>query len=251
LQKAVFISTLLLGAQGCFGSLILQSATQSTGTGLGTEPTILTIQASSSGTTETGCVGYNSNQVGTFFTAAGACNITATNDVKTGAGQIGPQTLSSASLTSASNLAIVLNATQTSAGPITLTGLQMSIFNPTTGAVLFTTDAFSCVAAGLGSAPGQCTFPTTATGIGKSGYVFALDSKEAAAAAAAFASGGNVVGLSASFSNTNGGPETFYLGNLSGTAPGPTPTPEPGTWFLTFAGLGLVSTRFIRKAARS
>jgi len=248
-QFAISIA-MLFGVQASFASLILQSPIQANGTGLGTEPTILTIQGTGNATSETGCVGLDSTgavATGVFFDVNGRCT-TGTNDTKTGAGQIGPQTLSAGGVTSASNFAIVFNADQSAAGPITLTGLQATFYSPT-GTKLYTTSGFSC--AGLASSPG-CTFPTTNSGIGKSGYVFVLDSAQANAAtlAGAFNNPLNIVGVSGSATTVNGGAETFYLANTTGTAPGPSPTPEPGTWFSMVMGLGLVGLATLRRRSR-
>ena len=238
-------------SQLAFGSLILNSAMQVAGTGLGTEPTLLTIQANGNAATEIGCVGSTSSAIGTTFNSAGVCQSGA-NDVKTGASQIGPQTLASAGVTSASDFAIVFNADQPAGGPITLTGLTAAFYT-STGAFLYETSGFSCTAAGV---PG-CNFPATSSGIGKSGFLFTLDSAQAAAATAAgvFSTTSTIVGLSASASNVGGGPETFYLAAFSGGGGGGGgggQTPEPATWTMIGGGLLLVTVgSYRRKGTRS
>jgi hypothetical protein len=238
LNKAVLFGTVLLAAQSSFGSLVLQSPVQQSGSGLGTEPTLLTIHNNT--TVEAGCAGFSTT--GTSFGAfpgatAGVCQGSA-SDVLTGAGQIGPQTLLSAGVTSASNFGIVFNAAQTSGGPITLTGLTVAFYSPT-GTLLYQTNGLSCAAA-LGTA--ACNLTATQQGTGLAGYVFVLDTAQANAAtsAGAFSSQNNRVGISGSVSNANGGNETFYLATATPTAPGPQPTPEPSTWIMSIAGLILV-----------
>jgi hypothetical protein len=98
-----------------FGSLILSSANFVSGTGLGTEPTLLTIQDSP---TEIGCVGSTSSQIGSTFNASGVCG-GSSGDVKTGASQTAPQTIGTIT---ANTFGIVFNADQPAGGPITLTG---------------------------------------------------------------------------------------------------------------------------------
>ena len=213
-----------------FGSLILSSANFVSGTGLGTEPTLLTIQDSPG---EIGCVGSTSSQTGSTFNASGVCS-GSNADVKTGASQIGPQTIGTIT---ANTFGIVFNADQTSGGPITLTGLTASFYD-STGKFLYQTSGLSCAQAGVLN----CAFTNTAPGVGKSGYLFGLDAaqRQAAVAAGAFSSPTNIVGLSASASGANGGPETFYLANVPGGVVVLSATPEPSTLFLAVSGLVLV-----------
>src|SRR5436309_1026467 len=86
-QKTAMFILAIASTPAAFGSLILSNANFVAGTGLGTEPTILTIQNSPG---EIGCVGSTASNTGSTFDANGICNGT-NADVKTGAGQIGPQ----------------------------------------------------------------------------------------------------------------------------------------------------------------
>jgi len=219
--------------QTASASLVLTSPIAVTGTGLGTVATILTIQDTN---TEIGCVGATSSQIGNTLT--GPCTGSGA-DVKTGTSQIGPQPLTAAGVTSASNFAIVFNADQPSGGPITLTGLTATFYS-STGTLLYQTVGFSCP--GLASSP-TCTFPETFSGIGKSGFVFGLDTTQALAATTAGVfnpANGTVVGLSASLSGSSGGPETFSLGTVAGTTGGGggggSQTPEPESLVLAASG---------------
>jgi hypothetical protein len=232
-------------AQSSFGSLILSSTTFSDGTGLGNEPTILTIHGN--GGTEIGCVGATSSNTGTGYNATGVCQ-SGTNDTQTGSSQIGPVALSAAGSTvSASNFGIVFNASEPGGSGITLTGLTAAFYT-STGVFLYETSGLSCLAA-LGTT--ACAFTNTDTGAGKSGYVFVLDAAQQTAANAAhvFDNQSNIVALSASATNAEGGNETFYLATTSGTGtPGPTAfSPEPTTWVLTLAGVGLVALGSVRR----
>ena len=81
------------------------------------------------------------------------------------------------------------------------------------------------------------TFPTTFTGIGNQGFVFRLNTAEAATLQGLLTPLSSTdlaalrIGLSASASDATGGPETFNLATI-------TAVPEPGT--LLFAGTALV-----------
>lgn len=247
MNKFVLIGT-LFAVQSSFGSLILTSPIAVSGTGLGTEPTLLTIQSQGSSSTEAGCVGSTSTQIGTSFNASGVCT-GASGDVLTGTSQIGPQTLAAAGITTASTFGIVFNAAEPGGDSITLTGLTASFYS-STGTFLYQTSGFSC--AGLGA---TCTFPSTATGTGKSGFLFSLDTAQqaAATAAGAFSSSSNLVGLSASASSATGGNETFYLANISGSGGGGGggQVPEPGTMMLTGGVLVGLGSFLKRKVVRS
>lgn len=250
-MRAGFIGTMILAGlcQTASASFVLVTPVSVSGTGLGTVATILTIQDTSS---EIGCVGATSSQTGSTFTG-GLCTGSSA-DVKTGASQIGPQPLTAAGVTSASNFAIVFNADQPSGGPITLTGLTASFYN-STGTLLYQTAGFSCP--GLASAP-NCTFPQTFSGIGQSGFVFGLDSAQSAAATAAGvfnSANGTRVGLSASLTGSAGGPETFSLGTIPGTTGGGggggSPTPEPESLVLALSGgILLLSAKLLARRWR-
>lgn len=202
-------------------SLVLQSPQDFQGSGLGNVNTILTIQSPGNSTTETGSVGR----------AVGNPNDVRTGDFQSGASQTLTRTISSLGVTSAADLRVVFNALEPGnlQNSILLNNLQLNIYS-SAGALLFNSGAFTPI-----------NFGDTFTGAGNSGFVFALDAAQAAAAqAAAFdvGFGNNFIGLAASASNATGGFETFFVtSGGSGTVP-PAAIPEPGT--LALAGFGLL-----------
>jgi hypothetical protein len=193
------------------------------GTGLGAVPTVLTIQSPGNTTTEQGSVAWN----GTTNVVTG--DTIAINQTRT---------IAEAGATSASNLRIVFNPNEPGNAPdnsITLNSLVMTIYSAT-GQSLFTASM----------APAPQTFSPTLTGVGRSGHVFGLDAAQAAQAqTTAFAGAfqNNRIGLSASASNAQGAPDTFWVGNFGGQGgPGGLPPlvgviPEPGTVALLATGL--------------
>ena len=207
------------------------------GSGLGTVATILTMQSPGSGSLESGSVsrsgGADVKSDTGVVAGAGTTNV---GNVKTGASQTLTQTFGGNGITKASQVAIVFNADEPSGNSITLTGLQMSVFNGNT-------DIFDAHLAA------SVSFPTTFTGIGKEGFVFRLDTTQAAALQTVLngLTSAEVaalrLGLSASASDATGGPETFNLATITAVPVTLTAVPEPGT--LLFAVTALVGLSFL------
>jgi hypothetical protein len=232
--STVGAATLLaLAAASAQASLVLISPEDFNGTGLGDVNTILTISSPGSSTFESGSVAFGDVTSG---------------DVKTGDSQTQTRTLGDLGVTSASSLRVVFNALEpgSEANSVTLADLVLNIYSPT-GTVLFTSGAFTPV-----------TFNDTLTGAGNSGFVFGLDAAQQAAAAAAFGTGfeSNVVGLSATAGcndaspagcqGATGGFETFFVANSLTPA-----IPEPSTYALILAGLGIMGFVAKRRGNRS
>jgi hypothetical protein len=196
------------------------------GTGLGAVNTVLTIQHSP---TEQGCVGFTgvTDVIGNFSNAG--CTAAANTDVKTGASQTQTRTLSEAGVTTGSSFAILFNPDQPGGAGISLDGLVAGFYS-STGTLLMT-------AVYTGTNP--LNFPTTETGIGKSGFEFALNATEASQLQGLISTNGlaNIhVGLAASAGlplDAAGGPETFFIFNRQLA----TVVPEPSTTVLMATGL--------------
>lgn len=203
------------------------------GSGLGTVSTILTMQSPGSGSLESGSVsrsgGADVESDTGVLASGGTTNV---GNVKTGASQTLTQALGGNGITKATQIGIVFNAAEPGGNSIALTGLQMSVFN---GSV----DIFDAHLAT------SMNFATTFTGIGKQGFVFRLDTPQAAALQALLDAltpatvAALRIGLSASAGDATGGPETFNLATI-------TAVPEPGTLLFAVtavAGLSFVAWR--------
>ena len=145
--------------------------------------------------------------------------------------------------TSATNLQILLNINEANGGnkgPITINSLVLSAYDES-GNTVFSTDL----------AAGPLTLDQIRGGQGANAdYAFGLDSEAAARLQAALAANSNLrLGLEATLSNVQGGPERF---RFSGSA-GSEPVPEPATMVLLGTGLaGLAGAiRKRRNAAKS
>lgn len=209
---SLLFGTALALSASAHASLELLGPIDQVGTGLGAVETILTLQSPANSTTEAGSVAWDGTQ-----------------DVLTGDTIAINKTLTFAEvpIQHASELVIVFNPVEpgnTTDNTITLTSLTVDFFSAS-GTLLFTSGA-------LANAP--LVFPITDLGTGKSGFAFALDSTQAATAEAlAFGANYNPlnrIGLSASLIDATGGHETFFG----------VPIPEPETYAMMLAGLGLM-----------
>ena len=130
-----------------------------------------------------------------------------------------------AGITSASDLGIVFNISQTGASDVaTLNGFYLDVFDLNGNSVYGTT---TCVGCGANYAPVQ-------NGTGGAGYLFTLDAAATAALAAFFANPSQYyLGAHGSVGLANGGQENFYFQPVEA----PAPVPEPGTLVLMGTGL--------------
>ena len=222
-----------LGAAPAHAMLVLVAPQDFQGTGLGSVNTVLTLSSEGSSSFEQGSVSRTE----------GSTDDVLTGDAMSGASQTLTRTIDSLGITSASDLRVVFNAIEPGNGlnSITLTDLRLSIYSPT-GQELFNS----------GSLLSSIDFADTFTGAGNSGFVFALDAAQAAAAQAlGFGSdfGDNRIGLYASLSDATGGPETFFVASAGGSVT--PPIPEPETYALMLAGLGVVGFVASRRRRQS
>jgi len=180
------------------------------GTGLGAVDTILTITSPANTTTESGSVAWDG-----------------TTDVTSGDTQAINQTLLVSGLgATSSDLRIVFNPVEpgTDTNGITLEDMVATIYSPT-GVALWNSGTFTPI-----------SFSTTDLGNGQSGFLFGLDTTQAAEAQA-FWDPNNRVGLLATATDATGGHETFF--GLAAVVP------EPSTYAMLLGGLGLLG--FIAK----
>ena len=216
-------AVMALVSTSSYANLILLGETPISGTGLGAVNTILTIQSPGNSSFESGSVGL----------APGGAQVL-TGNAKPSSTVL---PFSALGITDASHLRVIFNAAEPGANSIILDSLVLNMFNPI-GELLFNTS--------YTSAPH--TFANTFSGTGNTGFAFALDEASAAAMQSLLSlpgAGNFLLGLSASASMATGGQETFFMANAI------SPVPEPETYALMLAGLGLMGFVGRRRAKKS
>jgi len=219
-KLALAVAAALGFASSANASLTLIAPENFSGTGLGAVNTILTIQSPANTSTEFGIVEWN----GSVDVITGATALT-------GASQTQTRLLSDLGITSASTLRVVFNASEPGGDAITLNGLTLTIYNAN-GSTFFTAPLDH-----------PYDFADTQTGTGNSGFVFGLNGTETTQLQTLLNPlGGNFSSLRAGLfgvaSNATGGNETFFMANS--TALPPTAIPEPETYAMMLAGLGML-----------
>lgn len=224
LTKAALAATAfaaLFAAVPAQADLVVVSAPQQQGQGIGAQFTVLTLQGRGQSTTESGVVNFNGSISG---------------DVQPGASQSRNFTFADLAITNASQLGLIVNLAEPgSENPpsVVATAAPASSFAALAGTV--TLNVFSAMGVLLEqhSLAAQTLFQI-AGGVGGSGILLGLTGAEAAQLNATILAnpGTEVFTVGATFANAEGGNDVIQAVRLT------SPVPEPETYALMMAGLG-------------
>ncbi|SRR5258705_4727465 len=206
-----------LAATPAKAELVLLNGVTLSGQGIGAALTALTLQQQAGSTTESGGVNFDGSVFG---------------DAKTGASQSTTFTFANLGISSASQLALIVNLTEnddtvTTAGPYSITLTAFSA-----NGLVFQTHTTDI---------GQ-VLTEVGGGVGGSGLVFGLDATEQAQLDAFILANAGIekFALSATFAGAQGGNDVIQAAQLTAAIP------EPSTWamlILGFAGVGFMAYR--------
>ena len=219
-------------------SLVYNAALLAPAQGFGTAPRDLTLQ--DNGTVvppESGCVSVGAGGAISFGACIGDAQVFMGNGVSNQNGttempnpladdaKYGIPTTGSLGITTASQIGILFNATEPQGDSVNVIDLTLKFYT--------STGTF------LGAIDGQQNFISSNPGNGVAGFTFVVDAAQQSTVNGWLAIGGSgtTLALEASILDYSGGPETFLIYNLGA----PPPIPEPETYALMLAGLGVVA----------
>lgn len=236
LALAAGLVTLLALAAPATAGLVYDNAILTPAQGFGTAPRMLTLQGTGQDSFESGGLGWDGSAIvfgsvladeSAVFMGNGVVNQTGTSTLPHALNdnqKYGVPTTGSLGITSASQIAVLFNATEPSGNSVWVTDLTLKFF--TAGGAL------------LGAIDGSFNFADSNPGNGVAGFTFVVDALQQPMVDSWLAKGGadTRLALEASLANFAGGPETFRIYNLAATPP----VPEPQTYALMLAGLGVM-----------
>lgn len=210
-------------------NLVLQSTVDLTGQGIGAQFTVLTLQSPGSSTTESGGVAFSGTPFG---------------DAMTGASQTRSFTFADLSLTNAFDLRLIVNLNEPgSESPPSVVAVNSTnsnaSLNTQTDSVTLNVFSASGTLLQSNSLALNTTLLQQASGVGGSGLVLGLDFAQGTALNGFIAAnpGAEVFTVGATFANAAGGVDVIQAARFTG---GVAPIPEPETYALMLAGLGVV-----------
>jgi hypothetical protein len=206
------------------------------GQGFGNAPRLLTIQGQGNNTTESGAIGIVGGAIavvpgiangsvflGNGVTNAGGDEVSPLNDTL----KFGIPTLGSLGWTSGADVRLLFNATEPGGNGLSVTDVTLKFYNGNTV---------------IAAIDGSFALASTITGNGSSGFLINVDAAQQTflntSVFGQAGSSGFRIALESTITGVAGGPES-YLAVPGGSLP-PTAIPEPESYAMMLAGLGML-----------
>jgi len=241
LKFSLLAASLMAISGGANASLVLSGQTDLTGQGFGNAPRLLTEQAHAANTTESGAMGILNGQIIDLQPGISDSLVHDGNGVTNAGGDLanpltdnqkfGIPTLGELGWTSGAHVNLLFNATEPSGDGVTINDVTLKFYNGNTV---------------VGAIDGNFSLANTIVGNGQAGFLLTVDAAERTwLNQNIFALPGSSnfrIALESTISGVAGGPESFSAITQA--------VPEPQTYAMMLAGLGLLGFARIRRSRK-
>ncbi len=241
LPVSIALTSVLLGmSAGANANLVLNGQLLSGAQGFGNAPRLLTIESQGNGTTESGAIGIVGGNLVALTPGIADASVFSGNGVTNAGGntvsplsdnqKFGIPTLGSLNWTTAANVNLLFNATEPGGDGLTVTDVTLKFYNGNNV---------------IAAIDGNFSLLSTITGNGSSGFLISVDAPQQTflnstvfnqAGASAFR-----IALESTITGVGGGAESFSAVSAV------TAVPEPETYAMMLAGLGLMGMVGVRR----
>lgn len=242
--KLSLVAAALMAAGGAANASLIQNGTVDiAGQGFGNNPRLLTIQGTGNATTESGAIGISGGALVGLTPGILDSTVHAGNGVTNVGGDLasplsdnqkfGIPTLSELNWTTASNVGLLFNATDPAGGGVNVTDVTLKFYSGDT------------VVAAI---DGSFNLASTEPGNGKAGFLVSVDADQQTFLNSTVfnqaTAGTYRIALESTITGVSGGPESYSAISLAPAVP------EPQTYAMMLAGLGLLGFARIRRSRR-
>jgi len=244
-KLSVLAASLLVAGGAANASLVQNGTVDTAAQGFGNNPRLLTIQGKGNATTESGAIGINNGTIVglTPGLATNAGGFIQPNSVTNAGGDLvspltdnqkfGIPTLGELNWTTASNIGLLFNATEPGGDGVNVTDVTLKFYNGNTV---------------VAAVDGNFSLASTNPGNGKAGFLISVDQAQQTLLNNTVFNQAGVgtyrIALESTITGIGGGPESYSAISLAPAVP------EPQTYAMMLAGLGLLGFARIRRTRR-
>ncbi len=242
-KASIIAAGLMAAASGAQANLVLDGTVAASGQGFGNAPRLLTIQGTGNATTESGAIGILNGSIVGMSPGISDASVFGGNGVQNLSGDLvnplsdnqkyGIPTLSELGWTTASNVGLIFNATEPGGDGLNVTDVTLKFYNGNT------------VVAAI---DGNFSLASTLQGNGVAGFKISVDqAQQTFLNNNVFnqkGAGNYRIALESTITGVAGGPESFSAIKMAPAVP------EPQTYAMMLAGLGLLGFARVRRSRR-